>query len=58
MSTWRTRSRLMRASCAELVDAGAAYIQLDSPRYTHMVSEEGRANLRRVGLDTETWLAR
>jgi hypothetical protein len=22
----------------------------------HMVSEEGRANLRRVGLDTETWL--
>ncbi|MGZ4150797.1 MAG: hypothetical protein ACXVQJ_12200, partial [Actinomycetota bacterium] len=39
-----------------LVAAGIRYIQLDSPRYTHMVSEEGRANLRRVGLDTETWL--
>ena len=48
--------RLMRGIVAELVDAGVTYIQLDSPRYTHMVSEEGRANLRRVGLDTETWL--
>jgi len=32
------------------------YVQLDSPRYTHLVSEEGQENLRRVGLDTETWL--
>ena len=38
------------------MDAGTNYVQLDSPRYTHMVSEEGQENLRRVGLDTETWL--
>lgn len=48
--------RLMTGIVGELVAAGAAYIQLDSPRYTHMVSEEGRANLRRVGIDTQTWL--
>ncbi len=48
--------RLMQGVVRELVDAGAAYIQLDSPRYTHMVSDEGKANLRRVGLDTDTWL--
>ena len=33
---------LMQGVVREVVDAGAAYIQLDSPRYTHMVSEEGR----------------
>jgi 5-methyltetrahydropteroyltriglutamate--homocysteine methyltransferase len=49
--------RLMREVVQQLADAGITYIQLDSPRYTHMVSEEGRANLRRVGLDTETWLS-
>ena len=27
-----------------------------SPRYTHMVSDEGRENLRKVGLDPATWL--
>ena len=47
----------MRGIVRQLVDAGIRYIQLDSPRYTHMVSEEGRANLERVGLDTHTWLA-
>ena len=35
---------------------GTTYVQLDSPRYTHMVSEEGRENLRKVGLDPATWL--
>ena len=49
--------RLVQGIVRELVDAGAAYVQLDSPRYTHMVSDEGRANLRRVGIDTETWLS-
>jgi 5-methyltetrahydropteroyltriglutamate--homocysteine methyltransferase len=49
---------LMTRVVGEVVAAGTNYVQLDSPRYTHMVSEEGRANLRRVGLDTETWLAR
>ncbi len=49
---------LMTRVVSQVVDAGATYVQLDSPRYTHLVSEEGRANLRRVGLDTATWLAR
>ena len=47
---------LMTAIVREVVDAGSNYVQLDSPRYTHMVSEEGRDNLRRVGLDPATWL--
>jgi 5-methyltetrahydropteroyltriglutamate--homocysteine methyltransferase len=47
---------LMKQVVREVVDAGTNYVQLDSPRYTHMVSEEGQENLRRVGLNTETWL--
>jgi 5-methyltetrahydropteroyltriglutamate--homocysteine methyltransferase len=47
---------LMKEIVQELVDAGCDYIQLDSPRYTHLVSEEGQENLRNLGLDTETWL--
>jgi 5-methyltetrahydropteroyltriglutamate--homocysteine methyltransferase len=42
---------------SEVVAAGSDYVQLDSPRYTHLVSEEGRENLRKVGLDVEHWLA-
>ena len=42
----------MTAIVREVVEAGTNYVQLDSPRYTHMVSEEGRENLRKVGLDT------
>jgi methionine synthase II (cobalamin-independent) len=49
--------RLMREVLSAVVDAGTNYVQLDSPRYTHMVSPEGRANLEKVGLDVETWLA-
>jgi 5-methyltetrahydropteroyltriglutamate--homocysteine methyltransferase len=48
--------RLMKEVVQGCVDAGADYIQLDSPRYTHLVSEEGQENLRKLGLDTETWL--
>jgi 5-methyltetrahydropteroyltriglutamate--homocysteine methyltransferase len=48
--------RLMKEIVGQVVEAGTNYVQLDSPRYTHMVSEEGRANLKRVGLDVETWL--
>ncbi len=40
----------------ECVDAGATYVQLDSPRYTHLVSEEGRDNFRRLGIDPQAWL--
>ena len=47
---------IMTRVVGEVIDAGADYVQLDSPRYTHLVSEEGRENLRRVGLDVETWL--
>jgi 5-methyltetrahydropteroyltriglutamate--homocysteine methyltransferase len=48
---------LMKEMVAGVVAAGTNYVQLDSPRYTHMVSEEGRANLLRLGIDIETWLA-
>ncbi len=48
---------LVKELVRQLVEAGIEYIQLDAPRYTHLVSEEGRANLRRVGLDPETWLS-
>jgi 5-methyltetrahydropteroyltriglutamate--homocysteine methyltransferase len=47
---------LVKQVVGELVEAGVRYVQLDSPRYTHLVSEEGQANLRRIGLDTATWL--
>jgi 5-methyltetrahydropteroyltriglutamate--homocysteine methyltransferase len=47
---------LMKEVVQGLVDAGCDYIQLDSPRYTHLVSEEGQENLRNLGLDTKTWL--
>lgn len=40
----------------ECIDAGATYIQMDSPRYTHLVSEEGQNNFRKLGLDPQTWL--
>ena len=50
--------RLMKQLLAQVVQAGTNYVQLDSPRYTHLVSDEGRANLRKVGLDVETWLDR
>ena len=50
--------RLMKQIVGQVVEAGTNYVQLDSPRYTHLVSEEGRANLRKVGLDAETWLDR
>jgi 5-methyltetrahydropteroyltriglutamate--homocysteine methyltransferase len=48
--------QLMKEVLRKAVDAGTDYVQLDSPRYTHMVSDEGRANLAKVGLDVETWL--
>lgn len=47
---------LTRQMVRQLVDAGASYVQLDSPRYTHLASEEGRANLERLGLEAGAWL--
>lgn len=41
---------------AECVGHGAKYVQLDSPRYTHLVSEEGQDNFRRLGIDPQKWL--
>ncbi|MHB8575262.1 MAG: uroporphyrinogen decarboxylase/cobalamine-independent methonine synthase family protein [Dehalococcoidia bacterium] len=48
--------RLMREIVAACVAAGAHYIQLDAPRYTHMVSEVGRATFARLQINTRTWL--
>jgi methionine synthase II (cobalamin-independent) len=49
--------RLARGLVQELVDAGVTYIQLDAPRYTHLVSEVGIANFERLGINPKTWLA-
>jgi 5-methyltetrahydropteroyltriglutamate--homocysteine methyltransferase len=48
--------RLVREQVAELAASGITYVQLDAPRYTHLVSEAGLENFRRLGLDTRTWL--
>ena len=48
--------RLMTQVVREAAEGGVTHVQLDSPRYTHLVSEDGQANLRRLGLDTTTWL--
>ncbi len=48
--------RLVRQLVEQLVAAGVRYIQLDAPRYTHLVSEEGLQNFRRLQIDTRTWL--
>src|SRR5205085_1121908 len=49
--------RLVRDLVSQLVASGVRYIQLDAPRYTHLVSEVGIANFRRVGIDPGTWLS-
>ncbi len=49
--------RLMREIIAQCVAAGARYVQLDAPRYTHLVSEVGMENFHRLGLNTDTWLS-
>jgi 5-methyltetrahydropteroyltriglutamate--homocysteine methyltransferase len=48
--------RLGRDLVAELAASGITYVQLDAPRYTHLVSESGLENFRRLGLDPHTWL--
>lgn len=48
--------RLMRVQVAELAASGVGYVQLDAPRYTHLCSENGLENFRRLGLDPHTWL--
>lgn len=47
---------LMRHEIAALAEMGVNYIQLDSPRYTYVCSEEGRERLRKLGIDPEPWL--
>jgi 5-methyltetrahydropteroyltriglutamate--homocysteine methyltransferase len=49
--------RLARQLVQQLVDAGVTYIQLDAPRYTHLVSEVGLANFQRLGINPDTWLS-
>ncbi len=48
--------QLTRGLVAELVESGVRYIQLDAPRYTHLVSEVGIENFRRLGINPDTWL--
>jgi len=47
---------LVRDLVRQLVDSGVRYVQLDAPRYTHLCSEEGLANFRRLNINTDTWL--
>ncbi len=49
--------KVMRGEIAALVEMGVRYIQLDSPRYTYVCSDEGRDRLRDLGIqDPEAWL--
>ena len=41
---------------AQLAASGIDYVQLDAPRYTHLVSETGLENFRRLGINPDTWL--
>lgn len=48
---------IMRGEIAALADMGVNYIQLDSPRYTYVCSDDGRERLRALGIeDAERWL--
>ena len=48
---------VMRGEIAALVQLGVRYVQLDSPRYTYVCSDEGRNRLRDLGIeDPEAWL--
>ena len=48
---------IMRGEIAALAALGVRYVQLDSPRYTYVCSDEGRARLRDLGIDDpEAWL--
>ena len=50
---------VMRGEIQALVDMGVTYVQLDSPRYTYVCSDEGRDRLRDLGIqDPEAWLER
>jgi 5-methyltetrahydropteroyltriglutamate--homocysteine methyltransferase len=48
--------RLTRELVAQLAQSGIDYVQLDAPRYTHLVSETGIENFRRLGINPDTWL--
>ena len=47
---------VMRGEIQALADMGVDYVQLDSPRYTYVCSDEGRDRLRALGIDPEPWL--
>ena len=48
---------IMRAEIAALIELGVRYIQLDSPRYTYVCSDDGRERLRGLGIeDPRAWL--
>ncbi|MGH2849174.1 MAG: hypothetical protein ACRDLP_01000 [Solirubrobacteraceae bacterium] len=47
---------ILRELIADAIDAGARYIQLDFPRYVHLVDEAPRDALRAVGIDPDRFL--
>ena len=47
---------VMRGEIEALVEMGVRYVQLDSPRYTYVCSDDGRDRLRALGIDPEPWL--
>jgi 5-methyltetrahydropteroyltriglutamate--homocysteine methyltransferase len=52
----RDALRLMREVVAQLAAGGVRYVQIDAPRYTHLLGEAGLENFRRLGIDARTWL--
>ena len=49
---------ILRELIADAIAAGARYVQLDFPRYVHLIDEAPRAALRAAGLDLDEFLER
>jgi 5-methyltetrahydropteroyltriglutamate--homocysteine methyltransferase len=49
---------IQRELIAEAIEAGARYIQLDFPRYVHLLSDDGRAAIAASGEDPDRFLDR
>jgi 5-methyltetrahydropteroyltriglutamate--homocysteine methyltransferase len=49
---------ILRELIADAIAAGARYIQLDFPRYVHLIDEAPREALRKAGVDPDEFLER
>ena len=49
---------ILRELIADAIDAGARYVQLDFPRYVHLIDEAPRQALRNAGVDLDEFLER